>query len=159
MKKMLLLGLVTAIGLAACNVRAEAPSEAELTTSVTTYFGNLFQRFGVMQDYFADKQKISPADLGRFNVTGPYASGFNSEIALLDSGDQFERHIRNISLGKNPDRDRHVLVVDDLHPQARACGCSVKDGRQRIIPTVPVVDSDFRLKDDAISFVAQRGVA
>lgn len=32
--------------------------------------GNLFQRFGVMQDYFADKQKISPADLGRFNVTG-----------------------------------------------------------------------------------------
>ncbi|MDR3157692.1 MAG: cytochrome-c peroxidase [Zoogloeaceae bacterium] len=31
--------------------------------------GNLFQRFGVMQDYFADK-KAAQADLGRYNVTG-----------------------------------------------------------------------------------------
>lgn len=46
MKKRVLLGLVTAIGLTACNVRAEAPLEAELTTSVMTYFNNLFQRLG-----------------------------------------------------------------------------------------------------------------
>jgi cytochrome c peroxidase len=31
--------------------------------------GNLFQRFGVMQDYFAGK-KPTQADLGRYNVTG-----------------------------------------------------------------------------------------
>ncbi|MDR0736934.1 MAG: cytochrome-c peroxidase [Zoogloeaceae bacterium] len=31
--------------------------------------GNLFQRFGVMQDYFAGK-KATQAELGRFNVTG-----------------------------------------------------------------------------------------
>ncbi|MCL2874827.1 MAG: cytochrome-c peroxidase [Betaproteobacteria bacterium] len=31
--------------------------------------GNIFQRFGVMLDYFADK-KVEKADLGRFNVTG-----------------------------------------------------------------------------------------
>lgn len=32
--------------------------------------GNLFQRFGVMENYFADKPSISHADLGRFNITG-----------------------------------------------------------------------------------------
>lgn len=32
--------------------------------------GNLYQRFGLMQDYFANKKQVEPADLGRFNVTG-----------------------------------------------------------------------------------------
>lgn len=32
--------------------------------------GNLFQRFGVMDDYFARKGTLTRADLGRFNVTG-----------------------------------------------------------------------------------------
>lgn len=32
--------------------------------------GNMFQRFGVMQDYFAEKKQLTQADLGRFNVTG-----------------------------------------------------------------------------------------
>ncbi|MGL5077781.1 MAG: cytochrome c peroxidase [Waterburya sp.] len=32
--------------------------------------GNMFQRFGVMGDYFADRGNINQADLGRFNVTG-----------------------------------------------------------------------------------------
>lgn len=31
--------------------------------------GNLFQRFGVMGDYFADRGNITQADLGRFNTT------------------------------------------------------------------------------------------
>jgi cytochrome c peroxidase len=31
--------------------------------------GNMFQRFGVMGDYFADRGKITRADWGRFNVT------------------------------------------------------------------------------------------
>jgi len=32
--------------------------------------GNLFQRFGIMTDYFADKTAITHADLGRYNLTG-----------------------------------------------------------------------------------------
>jgi cytochrome c peroxidase len=32
--------------------------------------GNMFQEFGVMGDYFADRGNITKADLGRFNVTG-----------------------------------------------------------------------------------------
>jgi len=32
--------------------------------------GNLFQRFGVMGDYFANRTDLTVADLGRYNVTG-----------------------------------------------------------------------------------------
>jgi len=32
--------------------------------------GNLFQRFGVMDNYFANKKQVTQADQGRFNVTG-----------------------------------------------------------------------------------------
>lgn len=32
--------------------------------------GNMFERFGVMGDYFADRGNVTPADFGRFNVTG-----------------------------------------------------------------------------------------
>jgi cytochrome c peroxidase len=32
--------------------------------------GNLFQRFGVMGDYFTDRGNLTKADLGRFNITG-----------------------------------------------------------------------------------------
>jgi cytochrome c peroxidase len=32
--------------------------------------GNMFQKFGVMGNYFEGRGKLSPADLGRFNVTG-----------------------------------------------------------------------------------------
>lgn len=31
--------------------------------------GNMFQKFGIMGDYFADRGKVSDEDLGRFNVT------------------------------------------------------------------------------------------
>jgi cytochrome c peroxidase len=34
---------------------------------------NLFQRMGVIGDYFADRGNITKADLGRFNVTGQEA--------------------------------------------------------------------------------------
>jgi len=39
--------------------------------------GNMFQKFGVMGDYFSDRGGISRADLGRFNV----------------SGDELDRHV------------------------------------------------------------------
>jgi cytochrome c peroxidase len=32
--------------------------------------GNMFQKFGVMGDYFEGRGKLKPADLGRFQVTG-----------------------------------------------------------------------------------------
>lgn len=32
--------------------------------------GNMFARFGVMRDYFKDRGNITPADRGRYNVTG-----------------------------------------------------------------------------------------
>ena len=32
--------------------------------------GNMFQKFGIMADYFADHGKVTKADLGRYNVTG-----------------------------------------------------------------------------------------
>ena len=32
--------------------------------------GNLFQKFGILGNYFVDRGKINQADLGRFNVTG-----------------------------------------------------------------------------------------
>lgn len=32
--------------------------------------GNLFQKFGVIGNYFADRGNITPADYGRYNVTG-----------------------------------------------------------------------------------------
>jgi cytochrome c peroxidase len=35
--------------------------------------GNMFQKFGVMGDYFKDRGKLTPADLGRFQVTGQEA--------------------------------------------------------------------------------------
>src|SRR5512138_2165368 len=31
--------------------------------------GNMFQKFGDMGDYFAKRRNVTPADLGRFNVT------------------------------------------------------------------------------------------
>ena len=35
--------------------------------------GNMFQRLGIVRDYFADRGGIEPADLGRYNVTGDEA--------------------------------------------------------------------------------------
>jgi cytochrome c peroxidase len=31
--------------------------------------GNMYQKFGVLKDYFADRGNLTPADAGRFNVT------------------------------------------------------------------------------------------
>ena len=35
----------------------------------TNVGGNMFQRLGIMADYFADRGNIQPADLGRINIT------------------------------------------------------------------------------------------
>lgn len=45
--------------------------------------GNLFQRMGVYQDYFANRTNINEADLGRFNVTGKEEDKFVFKVPTL----------------------------------------------------------------------------
>ncbi len=45
--------------------------------------GNMFQRFGVMGDYFADRGNITKADLGRFNVTHQQADRYVFRVPSL----------------------------------------------------------------------------
>ncbi|MCG9891780.1 MAG: c-type cytochrome [Thermosynechococcaceae cyanobacterium MS004] len=45
--------------------------------------GNLFQRFGVMGNYFADRGNITESDLGRYNVTRDPADRFVFRVPSL----------------------------------------------------------------------------
>lgn len=45
--------------------------------------GNMFQRFGVLGDYFADRGHVTEADYGRFNVTGNEADRFVFRVPSL----------------------------------------------------------------------------
>lgn len=45
--------------------------------------GNLFQYFGVMGDYFADRGDVSSADYGRYNVTGRESDRFRFKVPGL----------------------------------------------------------------------------
>lgn len=45
--------------------------------------GNMFQVFGVMADYFADRGHVTKADLGRFNVTGNKVDRFVFRVPSL----------------------------------------------------------------------------
>lgn len=45
--------------------------------------GNMFQRFGVMGDYFADRGNITKADLGRFDVTKDEADRYVFRVSSL----------------------------------------------------------------------------
>ena len=45
--------------------------------------GNMFQTFGVMRDYFADRGKVTPADYGRFNVTGDEFDRYTFKVPSL----------------------------------------------------------------------------
>jgi cytochrome c peroxidase len=45
--------------------------------------GNMFQRFGVLSDYFKDKGKLTEADYGRFNVTKNEADRFVFRVPSL----------------------------------------------------------------------------
>jgi cytochrome c peroxidase len=45
--------------------------------------GNMFQTFGKMADYFADRGNIQPADLGRFNVTGKESDRYKFKVPSL----------------------------------------------------------------------------
>lgn len=45
--------------------------------------GNMFQTFGVMEDYFADRGRTIKADLGRFNVTGREQDKYKFRVPTL----------------------------------------------------------------------------
>jgi cytochrome c peroxidase len=45
--------------------------------------GNLFQPFGVIGNYFADRGKVTPADLGRFNITQNEADRYVFRVPSL----------------------------------------------------------------------------
>ncbi len=45
--------------------------------------GNMFQKLGIMQDYFSEKETIHQADLGRFNITGQQADRFVFKVPSL----------------------------------------------------------------------------
>jgi len=45
--------------------------------------GNMFQKFGVMGDYFADRGNLTAADLGRYNVTKRDADKFVFKVPSL----------------------------------------------------------------------------
>ncbi len=45
--------------------------------------GNMFQKFGVIGDYFSDRGNITQADLGRFNVTGNKADRYVFRVPSL----------------------------------------------------------------------------
>jgi len=45
--------------------------------------GNMFQKLGVMKDFFVEKETITQADLGRFNVTGKERDRFVFKVPSL----------------------------------------------------------------------------
>ena len=45
--------------------------------------GNMYQKFGVMGDYFAQRGSVTPADLGRYNVTKREADKFVFKVPSL----------------------------------------------------------------------------
>ncbi len=45
--------------------------------------GNMFEKFGIVADYFADRGHITKADLGRFNVTGQESDRYEFKVPSL----------------------------------------------------------------------------
>jgi cytochrome c peroxidase len=45
--------------------------------------GNMFQRLGIVRDYFRDRGDVEPADFGRYNVTGDEADRYVFKVPSL----------------------------------------------------------------------------
>jgi cytochrome c peroxidase len=65
--------------------------------------GNIFAKVGVLGDYFKDRGKITPADYGRFNVTGKAEDRFVFKVPGL----------RNASLTAPYFHDGSVATLED----------------------------------------------
>ena len=57
--------------------------EDKATHHASNVGGNLFQKFGVMGDYFADRGDVTKADWGRFNVTNEEKDRFVFRVPSL----------------------------------------------------------------------------
>ncbi len=66
--------------------------------------GNLFQKFGIMNDYFADRGNIGEADFGLFNVTKNEADKYVFKVPTL----------RNIELTQPYLHDGSSSTLDDV---------------------------------------------
>lgn len=89
--------------------------------------GNLFQRFGVVGDYFADRGNTTQADLGRFNITGREIDRHVFKVpslrnvaltapyfhdASVDSLDEAVALMGRYQLGRSlSDEDRRLIVA------------------------------------------------
>ena len=92
----------------------------------TNIGGNLFEKFGVMRNYFADRGEITKPDFGRFNVTGDEADKYVFKVPSLrnvaltapyfhdGTADSLEKAVRVMSvyqLGRSlPDKDIQDIV-------------------------------------------------
>jgi cytochrome c peroxidase len=65
--------------------------------------GNMYQRFGVMRNYFADRGHETPADLGRFNVTHKEEDRYVFKVPSL----------RNVALTAPYFHDGSAATLDD----------------------------------------------
>jgi cytochrome c peroxidase len=61
--------------------------------------GNMFQKFGVMGDYFAQRGNITPADLGRYNVTKRESDKFVFKVPSLRNVDLTAPYFHDGSAG------------------------------------------------------------
>jgi cytochrome c peroxidase len=68
-----------------------------------TVGGNVFERFGVLRDFFADRGHSSPADWGRFNVTGREQDRFVFRVPSL----------RNVALTAPYFHDGSAATLDE----------------------------------------------
>lgn len=87
--------------------------------------GNLFQRFGVMGDYFADRGTLTESDLGRYNVTGAEEDRHVFKVPGL----------RNVALTAPYFHDASVHTLDEaVDIMARyQLGRSISDEDRRLI--------------------------
>ena len=70
--------------------------------------GNMFQRFGVLGDYFKDRGNVVPADNGRFNVTHNDADRFVFRVPSLRNVEYTAPYFHD---GSAPTLDRAVQVM------------------------------------------------
>jgi cytochrome c peroxidase len=99
--------------------------------------GNLFQRFGVMGDYFADKGESAPSDLGRFNVTGRQEDRYVFRVPSL----------RNVALTAPYFHDGSVEKLEDaVEIMARyQLGRSLTaEDRQLVVAFLRTLNGNFR---------------
>ena len=65
--------------------------------------GNMYQKLGIMDDYFASRGNLGPADLGRFNITGREEDRFHFRVPPL----------RNVAVTPPYMHDGSAATLDD----------------------------------------------